>query len=162
MNNTTRNSATPLASFFPHAIEALPFHGWASVVLRAVRVFTYFACAHRGSTHITLAHETTSPAGKEVEAVAELTLLEKPKHSKLITTQYSWRAVRIIMGNAMEPLPACRSPPPFLARAHDLDLRGRRRGRPFGACDEKTSRLMRHFTRHGDLATANFPHCMSL
>ena len=60
----------------------------------------------------------------------------------------------------MESFPA-RAPAPFSrARPRSLavDLRGRR-DRPFGDCDEKTSRLMRHFSRHGDLATANFPHC---
>ena len=115
MNNTTHNSATHLASFFPSAIEGLPFHGWASVVLRAV--YTYFACAW-ARTQIMLAGETTPPAGKEVEAVTE-----KPKRSKLIGTLKS----RTHSCNAMEPLPA-RSPAPFyLPRLQSLviDLRGR-------------------------------------
>ena len=103
-----RNSVTRLVSF-PHAIEAVPFHGWASVVLRAV--YRYFACAHLGCTQITLARKTTSPAGKEVEAVTELVLLEKPKCSKLIATLYSVRAVRI---RAMQ---WNHSPPPF-SRTH--------------------------------------------
>ena len=121
MNNTTRNSATRLVSFFPRAIEALPFHGWASVVLLAVRIkYTYFACVHRRRAQITLACETTSPAGKEVEAVTEVVLLEKPKRSKLIATQYSWRAVRIREMKWNHSLPA--APRPLFSRSLAISI----------------------------------------
>ena len=48
------------------------------------------------------------------------------------------------------------SPAPF-SQVHSRLIYARR-NRPFGDCNEKISCLVRHFTRHGDLATTNFPH----
>ena len=94
-----------------------------------------FACAHRGNVQITLARETTSPAGKEVEAVTELALLEKPKRSKLIATLYSRRPYAYPQCNGTTPRPR---PRPLFSRALGFALCGRR-DHPFGACDAKIS-----------------------
>ena len=97
----------------------------------------------------------SSLAGKEVEAVTELALLEKPNRSKLIATHVLGERYACARSTDVEPRPL---PPRALLRSI-YTTRYYGKGRPFGACDEKTSRLMRYFSRYGDLATANFPHC---